>query len=128
MNHLYVNLFCIVLGSPSGLKALMNGVEEDEEEEVIMSSSEDDVNPTGTFEYSFFVNITIMLKTVLKYALLFYKQPVYYRGLTQAVFLYLRLRHATLNISKNIAISYLHHVEGETEEVERWDRVLYKQA
>ena len=35
-----------------------------------------------------------------------------YRGLTQAVFLHLRLRHATL-----------HHVEGETEEVERWDRV-----
>ena len=39
-----------------------------------------------------------------------------YRGLTQAVFLHLRLRHATLNISKNI--SYLYHVEGETEEVD----------
>ena len=41
-----------------------------------------------------------------------------YRGLTQAVFLHLRLRHATLN-----AISHLHLVKGETEEVERWDRV-----
>ena len=49
----------------------------------------------------------------------------WYRGLTQAVFLHLRLRHATLNISKNniFAISHLHLVEGETEEVERWDRV-----
>ena len=28
-------------------------------------------------------------------------QGLYYRGLTQAVFLHLRLRHATLNISKN---------------------------
>ena len=50
---------------------------------------------------------------------------VIYRGLTQAVFLHLRLRHATLNISKNnlFVISHLYLVEGETEEVERWDRV-----
>ena len=52
-----------------------------------------------------------------------YLQAKHNRGLTQAVFLHLRLRHATLNISKNIRYLAFAPCGRETEEVERWDRV-----
>ena len=73
-------------------------------------------SPKYIFTYYAQRNVVLKEMTPWKYLLCLYKIKVfffsiemqlkgqvhvYYRGLTQAVFLHLRLRHATLNISKN---------------------------